>query len=53
MAEFVKAASSSVNNVTKSNAVITKQTEDQIKAVDGSVGSSVKLRQNQRDTTQS
>jgi len=53
MAEFVKAASSSVNKVTKSNAVITKQTEDQIKAVDGSVGSSVKLRQNQRDTTQS
>jgi lysozyme len=53
MAEFTKAASSSVNNVTKSNVEITKQQQDQIDAADSSVGSSVKLRQNQRDTTKS
>jgi len=53
MSEFTKAATSSVNNVTKSNAEITKQQQDQIDATDSSVGSSVKLRQNQRDTTQS
>ena len=53
MSEFTKAATSSVNNVTKSNADITKQQQDQIDATDSSVGSSVKLRQNQRDTTQS
>jgi lysozyme len=53
MSEFTKAASSSVNNVTKSNAEITEQQKGQIDATDSSVGSSVKLRQNQRDTTQS
>ena len=53
MHEYAKMASGTIKDATESNKTALKQQEDQIKATDSSVGSSVKLRQNQRDTTQS
>ena len=53
MHEYAKMASGTIKDATKSQETITAQQKDQIDAVDGQTGSQVKLRQNQRDTTQS
>jgi lysozyme len=49
----MKLAAASVNDVTVANTTATEQQQDQIKGNDDAVKASVKLRQNQRDTTQS
>lgn len=51
--EYAKMASASINDATKANETATAQQEEQMSANDDSVSSSVKLRQNQRDTTKS
>ena len=53
MHEYAKMAAGTVRDVTKSQETITAQQQDQIDAVDSQTGSQVKLRQSQRDTTQS
>jgi len=53
MHEYAKMASGTIKDATKSQETITAQQQDQIDAVDSQTGSQVKLRQNQRDTTQS
>jgi hypothetical protein len=53
MHEYAKMASGTIKDATESNRTAVEQQQKQIEASDSSVGSSVKIRQNQRDTTQS